>query len=282
MDDRIHFIAGLPRSGSTLLSAILRQNPKLHAGISSPVAGLFQKLLVAMGATSDYYDMIDDVQRRNILRALFDGYYHDQPTKIVFDTNRYWPTRLNALVQLFPTAKVICCVRDPLWVLDSFERLIRRNAFSVSKIFETKDASTVYNRVEALSSGAGAVGFAWNAIHEAYYSEDAEKLIFLDYQALTQDPKGSIEALYRHLGFSKFVHDFEHVQYRDGGEFDDRLGVPGLHTVTGPVEYRERKTVLPPEIAARFMDRCFWRKQTNQWVTVIMPPKQEPKVKAVR
>ena len=36
----IHFISGLPRSGSTLLAAILRQNPSLHAHISSPVGAL--------------------------------------------------------------------------------------------------------------------------------------------------------------------------------------------------------------------------------------------------
>jgi len=33
-----HFISGLPRSGSTLLSAILRQNPRFYAGMTSPVA----------------------------------------------------------------------------------------------------------------------------------------------------------------------------------------------------------------------------------------------------
>jgi len=37
-----YFIAGLPRSGSTLLSAILRQNPRFHAAMSSPIAPLFE------------------------------------------------------------------------------------------------------------------------------------------------------------------------------------------------------------------------------------------------
>jgi sulfotransferase len=32
-----HFISGLPRSGFTLLSAILRQNPRFYADISLPV-----------------------------------------------------------------------------------------------------------------------------------------------------------------------------------------------------------------------------------------------------
>ena len=42
---RIHFISGLPRSGSTLLAALLRQNPRFHADMSGPMAGLFGALL---------------------------------------------------------------------------------------------------------------------------------------------------------------------------------------------------------------------------------------------
>ena len=38
-----NFISGLPRSGSTLTAAILRQNPRFHAGMSSPIAGLFDR-----------------------------------------------------------------------------------------------------------------------------------------------------------------------------------------------------------------------------------------------
>ena len=32
-----YFMTGLPRSGSTLLSSILNQNPKFYSGPSSPV-----------------------------------------------------------------------------------------------------------------------------------------------------------------------------------------------------------------------------------------------------
>jgi sulfotransferase len=38
---RFHFISGRPRSGSTLLSAILSQNPRFNAGVSSPLAAFF-------------------------------------------------------------------------------------------------------------------------------------------------------------------------------------------------------------------------------------------------
>ena len=35
-----YFISGLPRSGSTLLSGILKQNPHFYADIASPVEAL--------------------------------------------------------------------------------------------------------------------------------------------------------------------------------------------------------------------------------------------------
>jgi len=41
MDNGIHFIAGLPRSGSTLLAGILRQNPRFHAAMTSPVGAMY-------------------------------------------------------------------------------------------------------------------------------------------------------------------------------------------------------------------------------------------------
>ena len=37
MPSRHHFITGMPRSGSTLLSAILQQNPRFRATVTSPV-----------------------------------------------------------------------------------------------------------------------------------------------------------------------------------------------------------------------------------------------------
>src|SRR6478672_13239681 len=88
MQHGVHFISGLPRSGSTLLAGILRQNPKFHAGMSSPVGALFNQLLNAMGAMSEFSVFIDEAQRRDVLRGVFDGYYRKiHRKKFFFDTN---------------------------------------------------------------------------------------------------------------------------------------------------------------------------------------------------
>jgi sulfotransferase len=261
MENGIHFVSGLPRSGSTLLAGILRQNPKFHAGMSSPVGPLFNQLLNAMGVTQEHSVFIAEEQRQDVLRGLFDSYYRKiHPEKLVFDTNRLWCSRLPALASLFPKSKVIACVRDPIWVIDSFERLIRKNALVVSRMFPGDANATVFTRVDHLTSKVGTVGFPWNALQEAFYGEHAGgRLILIDYEALTREPEQTMTHLYELLGLPPFKHDFDNVSYKDGGEFDLWLGVPGLHTIAQKVQYTPRKSILPPELIGRFANQCFWR-----------------------
>lgn len=261
MKNGLHFISGLPRSGSTLLAGILRQNPKFHAAMSSPVGPLFNQVLNAMGATHEHAVFIDEEHRQDVLRGLFDSYYRNiHPNKLVFDTNRLWCSRMAALAVLFPNAKVIACVRDPIWVIDSFERLIRKNALMVSRMFPGEANATVFTRVDHLVSKLGTVGFAWNAVQEAFYGDHAHgRLIVVDYEALTGEPQRTITRLYEILDLQAFTHDFDNVSYEGGGEFDHWLGVPGLHSIAQKVQFVPRKSILPPELVGRFANQCFWR-----------------------
>ena len=279
MDNGLHFISGLPRSGSTLLSAILRQNPKFHAGMSSPVSGLFQRLLAGMSAPGGFSVMISETQREDILRGIFDIYYKDiHPAKTVFDTGRMWCGKMGALARLHPGAKVIVCVRELAWIMDSFERILGRNPLIVSRMFKPSEAMTVHSRVNALASGNGTVGFAWNAVQEALHGDHAGRLIVVDYEALARDPKRAMEFIYRHLDMPVFEHDFGNVAFEAGEEFDAQLGVPGLHTVARKVEFSQRPTILPPDLFERFSGRNFWRWPTARLrdVPILLPAAFKP------
>lgn len=260
MDHGIHFISGLPRSGSTLLAAILRQNPRLYAGMSSPVAALFGALLHEMSQANEAAVFIDDDQRAAVLRGVFDAYYHRiHPRQVVFDTSRGWCARLPALAALFPDAKIIACVRDVPWILDSIERLVRRNRFEPSGIFKFDVHGTVYSRIEQLGGGSGMVGFAWNALREACFSEQADRLLLLTYETLTTEPARALEEVYDFIGETAFAHEFAHVSYDEARAFDARLGTPGLHDVAPMVRAVARRSVLPPDLFARFEPDSFWR-----------------------
>ena len=74
-----------------------------------------------------------------------------------------------------PDAKVICYVRHVGWIMDSIERLVRRNRFRVSRMFNFDSGGTVYNRISGLAEPSGLVGFSLNAVKEAYYGEQSDR-----------------------------------------------------------------------------------------------------------
>jgi sulfotransferase len=255
----IHFISGLPRAGSTLLSAILRQNPRFHAGMTGPVGSLVEAMLRNMSMSNETSIYITDAQREKLLRAIFATFYEEaREGGVVFDTNRVWCTKLPMLAKLFPASRVICCVRDIPWIFDSVERLIRKNMFQPSGIFNFEPGGNVYSRVEGIGGPNGMVGYAWNALHEAWCGEQAERMLLVTYETLTSRPREAIDAIYDFIGEEPFAHDFENVEF-DAAEFDRRLGTPGLHTVGRRVAKVERRNLLPPMLIAKYENDAFWR-----------------------
>ena len=253
-----HFIAGLPRSGSTLTAALLRQNPRFHAGMSSPLAGLFEGIIGQVSAGSELSTLVNQDQRARILRGLFHSYYADVEHPVIFDTNRSWTAQLPALMKLFPDAKLICTVRNVAWVMDSLERQFRENAFENTRLFNGGERCTVYTRVDALAGAKRLVGYSWQALREACYSEYADRLVLVDYNLLTARPAEVMELLYEFLGEEKYEHDFDGVEY-DAPAFDAQLGIDGLHRVHPRVEPRPRKTILPPDLFERYAQLSFWQ-----------------------
>ena len=262
--EAIHFISGLPRSGSTLLAAILRQNPALHAGMSSPLASLVFALLRQMSQENEGAPFVTDAKREAVLRGAVSGYYSDLPDgTIAIDTNRAWCAKLPLIARLYPDAKVIACVRDIGWIMDSMERIHRANPLEPSRIHNFDPGGTVYGRVGALASSDGMVGFALDALREAFFSpEAAGRLMLIGYRSLTTEPARVLDAIYGFLGLPAFPHDFEDIAY-EADAFDSRLGAPGLHRVARKVTPNTREPILPPGLFARFETDAFWREGTN-------------------
>jgi sulfotransferase len=259
-----HFISGLPRSGSTLLAAILKQNPRFHAGMTSPVADIMGVVVAEMSSKNDFSFAISDTARVSVLRGLVENFYAAaSDAEVVFDTSRLWCSRMQMLDALFPQAKVIACVRQLPWVLDSMERLVRKQPVNVSKVFRFDTNTTIYSRVQALTDPRGMVGFSFQAIKDAFYGQYAAgRLLLLTYESLARDPAVALRAVYNFIGEPWFEHDFDNVEY-GAGEFDARVGIPGLHTVRSKVEAPERKPILPLEIFSRFASESFWLDPKN-------------------
>jgi len=261
---RFHFISGLPRSGSTLLSGLLRQNPRFAATMTSPVAALVGTVHPKM-CGGEFGGFFDDTKRAAILRAVFESYYADTPATmpgdaVVFDTNRTWTGRAALLGSIYPESRIICCVRDVGWIIDSIESMLAKNPLQLSRMFNFQPGASLYARVETLmNSDNGLIGLSWSNLREAWFGAEAKRLIVVPYDHLVKEPARTLQRLYTELGEAYFEHDFHNVAY-DEPDYDAHIGMPGLHSVRNKVEYRERKPCIPPDVFAKYASTHFWDK----------------------
>ena len=201
----------------------------------------------------------DEARCTQMLRGIFDAYYARVPTDhVVFDTNRTWTGRAALLRSLYPKSRIICCVRHVGWIIDSLERMRVRNPLKLSKLFGQHGEGTIYTRVEALmNSETGLIGAAWSGLREAWFSESAHRLIVVPYDTLVREPRKTLKGIYETLEEPWFEHDFRNVTY-EAPDYDDNLGMPGLHTVHAVVAPRDRMPSIPPDVFAKYEKTHFW------------------------
>lgn len=258
MNKQYYFISGLPRSGTTLLSTILNQNPKFQASISGPLARFTRAIIEQSSAMSGYRHQCPAEKRKNIIHGIFDNYYDDPSKEVFFDTNRGWTLLTPFLKDLYPYTKLIICVRDLNWVLDSFENLYRKNPYDKNLMIPDDYASSVYSRCDYLMREDSTVGFAYLGLKQAITSAEKNMIMLVEYEQLCKNPAGMMTAIYNFIGQPYYQHDFNDVE-TSYDEFDDDVNVKGLHTTRKKIEWIERPTILPPDILHKFSDMEVWR-----------------------
>ena len=256
-----HMISGLPRSGSTLLSSILNQNPRFSAGISNPLNEVMTNAILAFSLTGNKTQM-DKEQRINVLSHIIDGYYEKDSAEVVFNTSRNWTAFLPMMDLVRPEAKVICCVRDIFWVLDSFEVLRTKDPtlhFFNNDQSESFTKNNVYTRTNAIFE-KGPLQIALDCLKQGFYSEYNSKLHFVEYNDLASNPEKTMQGVYNFIGEPYFIHDFDNVE-RAYDEYDISIGQEGTHTVRKKVELINRPATLPQDLYDRYANKGyeFWR-----------------------
>ena len=257
MSKTYHFISGLPRSGSTMLSAILKQNPRFHSSISDPFLNVVKGMIETTGFAYDVKHEVTDEMRKNMATALFDGYYKHIEKPVCFNTNRGWTYQTPLLSNLFPKSKILVCVRDIGWVLDSFEVAHRKNPLGVD-MFAGGPGGSVYQRCENyMNIYDGMVGAPYAGIKQAITSNEQNMLMIIEYNEFCKNPKGYMKAIYNFIDEDYYEHDFNKVEGK-WEMVDKEIGVE-LHTVKPKVEFKERKTIIPPDIWAQYDGWEVWR-----------------------
>lgn len=274
MHKTYHFISGLPRAGSTLLSAILKQNPRFTTGISDPLAFYCNGIIrdTHLGAGMDSTVTIN--KRKEIIRGIFDSFYSDA-NEICFNTNRAWTSNTAILANIYPNFKMIVCVRDIPNILNSFEHLNNKNPFTIKPLYNHQQLASVYERTHMLmgnfNNNPGFVAGPLSFVHQSMYSSERTQICYVEYDILVNSPLSSMKQIYEFLGEPWFDHDFDNVE-DSYDEFDMQSNIVGLHSIRKKVEYIKKNIILPNDLLEQYEQSSFWKfnpslKQELNWIT---------------
>jgi sulfotransferase len=239
----IHFISGLPRSGSTLLANLLAQNPRFHSTATSGILEILFLVRNGWDKVLEFRAAVDraenEAEKVRVLRGILQAYHGERGRPVVFDKSRSWLAHLELAEKLLGRpAKVLVPVRDVREVLASFERLWRSSSATGQVAQEANNYAefqTVEGRCDVWMRRDQPVGLALNRIKDALHRGFADRMHFVRFEQLTQNPGPTLRAIYDFLGEPWFEHDFNNVA-QVTAEDDRVFGFPDLHTIRSKVE----------------------------------------------
>lgn len=256
---KLNLISGLPRSGSSLLSAILNQNPRFQAPKSGPVAKIVRSIIQEANAEASFRTIFPEIKRKKLIHNLVSSYYEDSK-EVVFDNSTEWTLLTPLMKSVFPEVKIICCVREVPLILDSFEHLLRKNPFSVSSLFKPEESIDVYSRTQSLLRADRTLGIALNGLKQAVYGGEREIVLLVNYEDLCQRPMNVMKDVYLFLNEPYFQHDFNNVEV-SSDEFDNDVNLNEQHPMRKKVEYIVKDPIIPPDLWRQTEGLSFWKYQ---------------------
>ena len=211
-------MAGLPRSGSTMLKSIINQNPNIHTEPVSPVLELTHYTNQYFMDSEQYLGYPKPNSAYKVISSIIEDYYDEVEKPIIIDHCRAWSNNIQML-KTFVTSnpKVICPVRNITEILTSFITMIRRNSDQVSFVDQHLIDSGLPinddNRCHYLMSKNGIVEQALWAQSQAFIRSDDKKYLHLiEYDDLIQKPNETMAGIYEFLELDNYQHDFNHIE----------------------------------------------------------------------
>lgn len=237
-------LSGLPRAGSTLLSAILSQNPLIHAEGNSAVCQLMWDMQQSCLNNSKEQLKANgrEISTMHTLISNIPKLYYTNLTgeeKIVVDKCRSWtiPANLSLLEKnVSPNYKVIILERSVKAIVKSFMKLYQANGLDQNSEAEKL---LVPNSEPIMRSLAG--------INWAKKNNQANHFLFIQYDDLVRTPAAVLQQIYEFCEWKPFTHNYEQVVCKYP-ENDDIYGLKGMHHIHDTVIPRENTTKMKKKL----------------------------------
>jgi len=264
MVKKIFYNSSLPRAGSTLIQNILSQNPQIH---STPTSGIYEMLAQTRRHYTDGLEFKAQSQKemekgyKGFLKGGIYGFYNsitDRP--YVMEKCRGWGSEFNFINEFDPNPKVICMIRDIRDIYASLEKKYRSNPLIETNIanWGNLTGTTTDKRVDVWSANPP-IGPAVDRLYQILLEGLSDKILFVKFEDLCEDPKTQLERIYDYLELKEYKHDFNNIpQYTK--EDDKWYGIFGDHII--------RKKLKPQKSTAKQVlgeNTCKRIEQHYQW-----------------
>jgi len=230
--DTLYFISGLPRSGSTLITNILKQNPEIHGESVSSLSSVFGTVNANWSNLDANKEYRNDKAKAGVLNGILEGYYAHITKPIVFDKDRGWVPLIGQLEAILGRqVKMIICVRNPAEILTSFEKMRKENPLFFSNVdAHLREGSNIASRAYYYAGPEGPLGLSHRNLKDAITMGYLDRFLFVDYNRYCNSPKSQTKRIYDFFQLPEFKHDFEKIEQEE--EYNDlAIGLPNLHKV---------------------------------------------------
>lgn len=266
-----YFMSGLPRSGSTLLTALLNQNPEIHASTNSPLLDTIHYTEDYLLYNSEQYKATPNPEgAHKVLSSIPHNYYFNTPQNIIIDKSRGWVNQIQHITDyITKEPKIICPVRSIHDILSSFLLLIHKSttiSFVDELLILNQKEITDNNRCDYLMSSQGIIGQSLYALSQAFSKGYKKNILLIEYNDLVNYPQRELDRIYDFLNLSRYSHDFENVIPKSN-ENDNVYKLENMHNVRSKVEkiHRDNSKYLSEYVMNKYNHMEFWHNKTSSY-----------------
>jgi sulfotransferase len=265
MEKTIHFISGLPRSGSTLIANVLKQNPEIHGESVSALASLFGSVNASWSSIEANQEYNNIEAKKGTLHSMLHGYYNHIDKPVIVDKDRGWIPLIGQLEAILQRpVKIVVCVRNPAEILTSFEKLRKENPLFFTRVdSQLREGSNISSRAFYYAGPEGPLGLAHRNLKDAVTMGYLDRLLFVDYNRYCNSPKSQTKRIYEFLEMTPYEHNFEMINQNETYN-DLAIGLPNVHKIKPSIDRTTVNCVeyLGLDLYEQYNREIFW----NAWV----------------
>ena len=230
---KLFFLIAQPRSGNTLLSSILNQNPEIACTGNSITLEIMKDLFL-LKQKDVFKNFPDHKSLDNVLSSVYGNYYKDWPQRIIIDRGPVMTKGNLMLMQKYfkHSYKCIVLLRDVIDVLASYIKWYTENPDA----FPNKFGSNDEEKLTRLMSDEGSIAKELKAIQNSYNYKHL--CCYIKYDNLVTNPELEIKKIYELIDEPYYPHKFENLQQLNinGIGYDDTVLGKDMHTIKSTIQ----------------------------------------------